>query len=111
MAQSDIVYEDFLCPKDNGFFPHESQCDAYWSCKDGVPEFRLCGNGLAFDDTNDQFEDCNYIFTIDCTNRTELGRPTPRSKMAEIRGDSDVPVIFFFSLVTPNLLLLFFACA
>ncbi|XP_069975194.1 protein obstructor-E isoform X2 [Penaeus vannamei] len=75
MAQSDIVYEDFLCPKDDGFFPHETQCDAYWSCKDGVPEFKLCGNGLAFDDTNDQFEDCNYIFTIDCTNRTELEPP------------------------------------
>lgn len=104
MAQNDIVYEDFVCPKENGFFPHEYQCDAYYSCEDGVPEFRLCGNGLAFDDTNDQFEDCNYIFAIDCGNRTELGRPSPSSRMAEgqstRRASLLVPLTFVLHVIS-----------
>ncbi|XP_068224676.1 protein obstructor-E isoform X2 [Palaemon carinicauda] len=70
--EDDFIYEDFVCPKDNGFFPHETQCDAYWSCKDGVPSFKLCGNGLAFDDRNDTREHCNYLFTVECGDRTEL---------------------------------------
>lgn len=74
MAQEEALYGAFQCPKDFGFFPHERQCDAYWSCEDGVPEFRLCGNGLAFDASNDTREDCNYIFVVDCEGRPDLGR-------------------------------------
>ncbi|KAK8404404.1 hypothetical protein O3P69_007596 [Scylla paramamosain] len=74
-AQEDYVYEDFLCPREYGFFPHERQCDAYWSCVDGVPEFRLCGNGLAFDTSNDTREDCNYKFVVDCEGRPDLEPP------------------------------------
>lgn len=76
MAQ-EALYGAFQCPQDFGFFPHESQCDAYWSCVNGVAEFRLCGNGLAFDATNETREDCNYIFVVDCEGRPELGRMAP----------------------------------
>ncbi|XP_053641177.1 protein obstructor-E isoform X2 [Cherax quadricarinatus] len=71
-SAQDFAYEDFDCPKDNGFFAHATQCDAYWSCEDGTPEFRLCGNGLAFDNKNDSRENCNYLFAVDCTDRPEL---------------------------------------
>ena len=73
MAQ-DYIYEDYVCPKPDGFFPHETQCDAYWHCEGGYAEFKLCGNGLSFDDTDDTRAHCNYRFTIDCGNRTEFGR-------------------------------------
>ena len=73
MAQ-DYIYEDYECPKTDGFFPHETQCDAYWHCEGGYAEFKLCDNGLSFDDTDDTRAHCNYHFAIDCGNRTELGR-------------------------------------
>ncbi|XP_066990138.1 protein obstructor-E isoform X2 [Macrobrachium rosenbergii] len=73
--EDDFIYEDFVCPKDTGFFAHETQCDAYWSCQGGVPSFKLCGNGLAFDDRNDTREHCNYLFTVECGSRTELEPP------------------------------------
>ncbi|CAL4111242.1 unnamed protein product [Meganyctiphanes norvegica] len=74
MAQ-DYFYEDFVCPFDNGYFPHETQCDGYYACVDGVAEFKLCGNGLAFDDSDDTREHCNYKYHIDCGNRTVLEPP------------------------------------
>ncbi|XP_076048347.1 chitin binding Peritrophin-A domain-containing protein Gasp [Oratosquilla oratoria] len=65
-------YFDYVCPEEDGFYPHETKCDAYWSCKDGQAEYKLCGNGLAFDDSNPDREHCNYLFSVNCGNRTEL---------------------------------------
>ena len=66
---------EFDCPKENGFFPHPTSCDKYWKCEDGKATLTLCGNGLAFDDTDAKFqrENCDYIYNIDCGDRANIG--------------------------------------
>ena len=66
---------EFDCPKENGFFPHPTSCDKYWKCEDGKATLTLCGNGLAFDDTDPKFqrENCDYIYNIDCGDRANIG--------------------------------------
>lgn len=67
--------EAFECPSADGFFPHQEQCDAYWSCLNWESQLRLCGNGLAFDDTLNSTtkEHCDYLFAVDCGHRVLLG--------------------------------------
>lgn len=65
----------FDCPKENGFFAHDRSCDKYWKCEDGRAELKVCGNGLAFDDTDAKFqrENCDYIYNVDCGDRDVVG--------------------------------------
>ena len=42
----------FDCPERNGYFPDPEQCDLYYECIDGVPEAKLCPDGLLFEDGN-----------------------------------------------------------
>ena len=46
----------------------------YWKCIDGIPSLETCGNGLAFDDLDPTFttENCDYIYNVNCGNRSEL---------------------------------------
>lgn len=71
MAQS-----SFKCPDDFGFYPHDTSCDKYWKCDNGVSELKTCGNGLAFDATDTKYltENCDYLHNVDCGDRTELGK-------------------------------------
>ncbi|XP_071520133.1 protein obstructor-E isoform X4 [Panulirus ornatus] len=95
----DFVYDDFICPEENGFFAHANQCDAYWSCVDGVPQFRLCGNGLVFDNSNNStLEHCNYPFTVDCTGRPNLEPPISTPHCPNLYGifsDNDDCAVFW----------------
>lgn len=73
MAQS-----SFKCPDDFGFYPHDTSCDKYWKCDNGVSELKTCGNGLAFDATDSKFltENCDYLHNVDCGDRSQLGKST-----------------------------------
>ncbi|XP_037080012.1 protein obstructor-E-like [Pollicipes pollicipes] len=81
--------ESFLCPDDlPGFFPHEFSCDKYWSCLAGQSELMTCGNGLAFDDTDPTYEreNCDYLHSVDCGNRTELEPPISSPNCPRLYG-------------------------
>lgn len=68
--------QPFVCPKETGFFAHELSCDKYYKCTEGVAELKVCGNGLAFDDTDlkNVRENCDYIYNVDCGERLEIGQ-------------------------------------
>ena len=60
---------EFQCPEPNGFFPDPEQCDLYYSCRNGVPEPKLCPDGLLFEAESPLKEKCDYPFNIDRGNR------------------------------------------
>lgn len=68
--------ESFKCPDDFGFYPHDISCDKYWKCDNNVAELKTCGNGLAFDATDNKFltENCDYLHNVECGDRTQLGK-------------------------------------
>lgn len=79
---------EFDCPKENGFFPHPTSCDKYWKCEDGKATLTLCGNGLAFDDTDAKFqrENCDYIYNIDCGDRANIEAPISTRNCPRLYG-------------------------
>jgi len=66
--------QQFTCPKENGFFAHDRSCDKYWKCEGAKAELKVCGNGLAFDDTDAKFtrENCDYVYNVDCGDRDTI---------------------------------------
>ena len=61
------------CPERNGRFAHDSQCDAYIECEDGVGEEKLCPDGLLFNPKARFFSyPCHYPIDVDCTGRPNL---------------------------------------
>lgn len=78
-SAQNIRSDTFVCPKENGFFAHDISCDKYWKCVEGVATLELCGNGLAFDDTDlkNQRENCDYIYNVECGDRLEVGESVP----------------------------------
>ena len=76
-----VAQESFKCPDDFGFYPHHLSCDKYWKCDNNVAELKTCGNGLAFDASDSKYltENCDYIHNVDCNERTQLGKDTPRN--------------------------------
>ena len=60
-----------------GFYPHEYSCDKYWECKDGKASLELCGNGLGFADTDPTYttKNCDYLYSVNCGNRSEVEPP------------------------------------
>jgi len=70
------------CPIPNGYFPDAQQCDAYVECKEGVPERKLCPDGLFFNDRSTQYPryPCAYPQEVQCGSRT-------RTQPAESNGE------------------------
>ncbi|EDX18440.1 GD17480 [Drosophila simulans] len=66
---------NFECPKPNGQFADEVQCDKFYVCDDGVAKAKLCPDGLVFDPLNRKFNKCDQPFNVDCEDRTELQEP------------------------------------
>lgn len=61
-----------VCPEKNGRFA-TAQCDAYIECVNGVPEFKLCPDGLLFNAKGPLFSyPCGYPIDVDCKGRTAL---------------------------------------
>ncbi|CAN7991234.1 unnamed protein product [Ixodes pacificus] len=57
----------------NGFFPHESQCDGYYECRNGTVHQGLCPDGLVFnDDAGHKYLRCDLPFSVNCENRPYL---------------------------------------
>lgn len=66
--------EDFDCPDNFGFYPHYRSCDKYWACENGTASLKVCGNGLVFDDADPLRENCAYPFSVNCGDRSDLGK-------------------------------------
>lgn len=60
------------CQERNGRFPVQNQCDAYIECIDGVPEEKLCPEGLVFNPEARFNYPCGYPIDVDCTSRPNL---------------------------------------
>jgi len=60
------------CPERNGRYPVQNQCDAYIECIDGIPEEKLCPEGLFFNPEARFNYPCGYPIDIDCTGRPNL---------------------------------------
>ncbi|EDW26563.1 GL13082 [Drosophila persimilis] len=75
LAGTTVSAAGFECPKPNGQFADEIQCDKFHVCEDGVPKARLCPDGLVFDPLNRKFNKCDQPFNVDCEDRTELQEP------------------------------------
>ena len=63
---------NFICPERDGYFEDATQCDKYYDCYDGVPEERLCPDGLVFDPFSRKREPCDHYFNVDCGDRLDL---------------------------------------
>merc|ERR1719187_2519029 len=46
---------EFQCPHEFGFYAHGTSCDKYYACENEVPQLKVCGNGLAFDNSDPDF--------------------------------------------------------
>ena len=51
------------CPEPDGLFPHPTQCDRYFHCRNGIVNRKLCADGLVFDPDKDAtFEEpCDLV--------------------------------------------------
>lgn len=87
------VVAGFTCPIENGYFPDPQQCDAYFSCKGGLSERKLCPAGLFFDDRTIYYPryPCTYPQDVQCGSRTRTRKsPNIDSSLIEIES-SDFP--------------------
>merc|ERR1711997_1322555 len=55
---------NFICPEKDGLFEDTQQCDKYYDCFDGIPEDRLCPDGLVFDPFSRKREPCDHYFNV-----------------------------------------------
>ncbi|XP_018330078.1 protein obstructor-E [Agrilus planipennis] len=69
--------QEFKCPKQSGYYPDPIQCDLYYDCVDGIPEEKLCPDGLVFEDSDPKYERCDIPTNVECGERTELQEPKP----------------------------------
>jgi len=84
-----VAAQDFFeCPLENGFFAHDTSCDKYWHCEDDVAELKVCSNGLAFDDTDPkmQRENCDYLYNVECGDRTVVEDPISTTHCPRLNG-------------------------
>ncbi|XP_064458995.1 protein obstructor-E-like [Ornithodoros turicata] len=57
------------CPQGDGYFPHESYCDAYYQCKNGTVQVGTCPDGLLFNvDLGHKYLHCDQ-FGVNCEGR------------------------------------------
>ncbi|XP_076236935.1 protein obstructor-E [Calliopsis andreniformis] len=66
------------CPEKNGRFPVPMQCDAYIECIDGIPEEKLCPEGLLFNPEARFNYPCGYPIDVNCDGRPnrQAAQPT-----------------------------------
>ena len=86
--------DDFVCPDEfEGFYPHDYSCDKYWECKDGKASLELCGNGLGFADTDPTYttKNCDYLYSVNCGNRSEVEPPISAPNCPRLYGTFEDP--------------------
>merc|ERR1712184_132101 len=85
-----------------GYFPDPVQCDKYYDCYDGIPEERLCPDGLVFDPFSRKREPCDHYFNVDCGDRLDLLPPKgPNDLCPRLNG--------FYSHPDPSVCHIFYA--
>jgi len=73
-----LTCSQFVCPKKNGLFKDEYQCDKYYECKNGVAREKLCDDGLVFDPSKrSNANRCQSSLAVDCTGREQLQPARP----------------------------------
>lgn len=66
-------YFNGKCEEANARYAVADQCDKYVECSDGVPEEKLCSDGLLFNDKAGIFTfPCQYPIDVNCTSRARL---------------------------------------
>jgi len=94
---------NFICPEKDGYFEDTKQCDKYYDCYDGIPEERLCPDGLVFDPFSRKREPCDHYFNVDCGDRLDLQPPKgPSDLCPRLNG--------FYSHPDPSVCHIFYAC-
>jgi len=95
--------QNFICPEPNGTYEDKVYCDKYYECYDGLPEERLCPDGLVFDPFSRKREPCDHYFNVDCGDRLQLQPP---------QGPSDIcpRLNGFYAHPDPNVCNIFYAC-
>ncbi|XP_018570214.1 protein obstructor-E-like [Anoplophora glabripennis] len=64
-----------ICQEKNGRYPTRT-CDGYIECVDGIPEEKLCPDGLLFNPAAGVFAfPCQYPIDVDCTGREQTQPP------------------------------------
>lgn len=68
------VVLNFTCPEPYGIFGDPEQCDLYWECFENQATYKLCDDGLVYDDKLKTVttEPCDTIDNVDCGNRIYL---------------------------------------
>ena len=66
---------NFQCPEPNGLFADPEQCDLYYVCEDGQAQPELCDDGLLFDDSRRNKEQCKLPHGVDCGAREFVQEP------------------------------------
>ena len=84
---STAVSGQFNCPSKDGTFEDTRQCDKYYECYDGIPEERLCPDGLVFDPFSNKREPCDHYFNVDCGDRLELQTPKGPNDLCPSRSE------------------------
>merc|ERR1712117_506448 len=80
---------NFRCPEKDGYFEDPNQCDKYYDCFDGIPEERLCPDGLVFDPFSRKREPCDHYFNVDCGDRLDLQPPKGPSDQCPSSAPTD----------------------
>ncbi len=89
-----LAQSSFECPDEfEGYYPHDTSCDKYWECKEGVSTLETCGNGLAFDDLDPTYttKNCDYEYNVECGARTELEPPISAPNCPRLYGTFEDP--------------------
>lgn len=61
------------CVEANARYAVPDQCDMYVECSDGIPEEKLCADGLFFNDKAGVYTfPCTYPIDVNCTTRARL---------------------------------------
>lgn len=61
------------CLEANARYAHPEQCDMYVECSDGIPEEKVCADGLFFNDKAGVYTfPCTYPIDVNCTTRARL---------------------------------------
>ena len=102
LAQDQAAY--YECPEPNGLFRDPEQCDLYHVCVDGIDVPELCEDGLLFDDSKRNKEQCKLPYNVDCG-----GREFVQERAPDI--DDRCPHKFgFFDHEDPNVCNKFYNC-
>lgn len=82
----------YNCPKKDGQYEDNNQCDKYYECNDGFATEKLCPDGLVFDPLNRKVNKCDHVFNVECGDRLELRKPR----------DTDMNLMAQYILLTIN---------